>query len=186
VIDAHTHFRGDEPLAHYLDNLALCGHDAASCSRAMRAATGREAYAFRCWDDFRTPALAARFYIFGGLSTTRSAWRAATAQPGPAGGRFAGAGFDGIKMMEGSPYGRRNCRTRSTMRTSGRSGTPAEHAASRSRSISATRSTIGAGPTWRRHTATPPRRRRTLREAEGARRAPEAAHHLRDFCSGAH
>lgn len=109
VIDAHTHYRGCEPFAHYLDNLALCGHDQGvvlTCHDVPHPNAG--AYSFEHAALFRTPPHANRFYLFGGLSHD-------VAQVALGDGRYLApqvaalraAGFAGIKMMEGSPYYKR-------------------------------------------------------------------------------
>lgn len=106
VIDAHTHYRGREPIAHYLGNLALCGHDQGvvlTCCDVPRNDAG--AYAYEYADLFRTPPNAGRFYLFGGLS--HDVGRVARGDGrylAPQVGALRAAGYAGIKMMEGAPY----------------------------------------------------------------------------------
>ena len=109
VIDAHTHYGGEEPIAHYMEEQALAGHDRGvllTCNSIPREGAG--AYAYEHAPVFRTPPNANRFYLFGGLS--HDAQQVARGDGGylaPQVAALAADGYDGIKMMEGSPYFRR-------------------------------------------------------------------------------
>jgi predicted TIM-barrel fold metal-dependent hydrolase len=106
VIDAHTHYRGNEPIPHYLDNMAMANHTKGvivSCRRSDLEGGGDMIYRFL--KDFKGPERFGRFYIYGGLlhlpdKVARGDGRDFPRQIDVLKAR----GFDGIKMMEGSPY----------------------------------------------------------------------------------
>jgi len=106
VIDAHTHYSGREPIAHYLDNLALCGHHQGvvlTFYTVPRKDAG--AYTYEHAALFQAPPYARRFYLFGGLShDVEQVARGAGRCLAPQVGALRAAGFAGVKMMEGSPY----------------------------------------------------------------------------------
>ena len=106
VIDAHTHYSGREPLAHYLDNLALCGHDQGvllTCHGVPQENAG--AFTYEHAPLFRTPPNANRFHLFGGLShDVGQVARGDGRYLAPQVGALRATGFAGIKMMEGAPY----------------------------------------------------------------------------------
>ena len=107
VVEAHSHYRGDEPIAHYLDNQAMVGH--AQCviltCRGNAAEDGGGDAIFRFTPDFKRGPLAGRFYIYGGLRHEPERIARGDGRDFPRQVDFLQArGFDGIKMMEGSPY----------------------------------------------------------------------------------
>ncbi len=104
VIDAHTHCRGDEPVSHYLKNVTLVNHTGGivlTWNGVVTPATPRES---RFGKELQSQP-DRLFYIFGGLDHDAE-------QVAKNDGRYLApqvpallaAGFDGLKMMEGSPY----------------------------------------------------------------------------------
>ena len=108
VIDAHTHYRGREPIAHYFGNLSLCGHAGGillAADSIPQPTPNPAPYAFPFASEFGQPACAARFRVFGGLAHgAQQVARGDGRYLAPQVGALRAAGYDGIKMMEGSPY----------------------------------------------------------------------------------
>ncbi|MBN1809175.1 MAG: amidohydrolase family protein [Planctomycetes bacterium] len=108
VIDVHTHYRGRESIAHYMDNLAIAGHTHAvlvTCRcQPVEDADAGAAYRYRFADEFKS-GCPGRFYIFGGLIHEKSrVARGDGRNLAPQVAALIADGYDGIKMMEGSPY----------------------------------------------------------------------------------
>lgn len=107
VIDAHTHYRGEEPIAHYLANLAMVNHAQGiilTCrGNAVEDGGGDAIYRFA--RDFKTGPLAGRFYVYGGLQHDPQRIAQGDGRDFPRQvDVLMSRGLDGIKMMEGSPY----------------------------------------------------------------------------------
>lgn len=107
VVDAHSHYRGDEPIAHYLENLAMAGHTQVvilTCRGNAQEDGGGDAV-YRFFPDFQRAPQAGRFFVYGGLLHTRDGIARGDGRDFPRQVRELQArGFAGIKMMEGSPY----------------------------------------------------------------------------------
>lgn len=106
VIDAHTHYRGKEPVAHYLANHAMANHAKGvivTC-RSAPVAPGED-IGFPYLRDFKGPEHFGRFYIFGGLKHLAESVAKGDGRDFPRQiDELRARGYDGIKMMEGSPY----------------------------------------------------------------------------------
>jgi predicted TIM-barrel fold metal-dependent hydrolase len=106
VIDAHTHYRGREPIAHYLENLAMANHARGVILtwRGSVAETGEGDSVYRFLREFKA-GHPGRFYVFGGLAhDPRQVAKGDGRSLAPQVAKLIACGFDGIKMMEGSPY----------------------------------------------------------------------------------
>ena len=106
VIDAHTHYRGQEPISHYLENVALANHTKGVILtwRGTTAESGEGDSIYRFAREFKVDH-PGRFYIFGGLAHDPSQVAKGDGRNlAPQVAKLFTRGFDGVKMMEGSPY----------------------------------------------------------------------------------
>ena len=110
VIDAHSHYRGREPIAHYLENLAMTNHTRAVILTCLGNSVecGEGDTIFRFAHEFKV-GMRGRFYVFGGLLHDPQAVAKGDGRNlGPQVASLIARGYDGIKMMEGSPYWKKN------------------------------------------------------------------------------
>lgn len=106
VIDAHTHYRGREPIAHYLENIAMAHHTRGVILtwRGDPVESGEGDSIYRFTREFKA-GHPGRFYLFGGLAhDSRQVAKGDGRNLAPQVANLLAHGFDGIKMMEGSPY----------------------------------------------------------------------------------
>lgn len=106
VIDAHTHYRGREPIVHYLDNHAIANHAKGVIVtwRGDPVENGAGDSVYRFAREFKVDH-AGRFYLFGSLAhDPRQIAKGDGRDLAPQVAKLCARGFDGIKMMEGSPY----------------------------------------------------------------------------------
>jgi predicted TIM-barrel fold metal-dependent hydrolase len=106
VIDAHSHYRGQEPIAHYLENVDMANHTKGVILtwRGDPVETGEGDSIYRFTREFKA-GHPGRFYIFGGLAhDPRQVAKGDGWYLAPQVANLIAHGFDGIKMMEGSPY----------------------------------------------------------------------------------
>ena len=95
VIDAHSHFRGEQPFTHYLGSHTIAGHTHA----VILASSG-----FKFFNEFKE-GQACRFYVFGGLTHEKNKMAAGDGRYlGPQVAHLIAEGYHGIKMMDGAPY----------------------------------------------------------------------------------
>lgn len=100
VLDAHLHYRGKESVAHFLANLAAAGIHGGVLLNWRGDGYPTDQLARTLKDGYP-----GRFYLFDSL--VHDAWHLVRSQGGYLAAQLVAmkaAGYDGLKMMEGSPY----------------------------------------------------------------------------------
>ena len=113
VIDVHSHYRGQEPIPHYLDNVNMANHtrvvilvwlgEPLETGERLFQSGGEGASILGFARKFKTE-YPDRFYIFGGLShDPRQVAKGDGRYLAPQVAKLLAGGIDGLKMMEGAP-----------------------------------------------------------------------------------